>query len=205
MQTVQAQILVNAAGPWVGDVLAATMAKTSRRASGWSKARTSWCRSCTPRPLLYFSKSRQAHHIRDPLRRRLHTDRDDGKRLRRRPRQGQATAEEIDYLCQAANRYFRLQSARRRWSGRILACGRYMMTAQGGSSGYERLCAGTGRGRRADAFRYWAVRSQRIGVSRNTHSISSNGICPQSTPRDAPGPRIGRCRAVIFPSKASMP
>jgi len=52
-ETVQAKILVNAAGPWVGDVLAAI---TSRRASVWCKARTSWCRSCTTTIAAMFFK-----------------------------------------------------------------------------------------------------------------------------------------------------
>ncbi len=46
-RTVQARMLVNAAGPWVDMVLQRSMAQRGRTMCGWSRAAISWCASST--------------------------------------------------------------------------------------------------------------------------------------------------------------
>ena len=82
--TVAARALVNAAGPWVAQLLGATRsAAAAPAACGWSRAATSSCRGCSTRPRLHLPERRQAHRLRHSLRARLHADRHHRRRLSR--------------------------------------------------------------------------------------------------------------------------
>ena len=89
-QTVRARILVNAAGPWVGDVLAATRQQNAPASIRLVQG------SHIVVPRLYthdrcyiFQNPDKRIIFAIPYEERFHPDRHDGKRLRRRSRRGQ--------------------------------------------------------------------------------------------------------------------
>ena len=107
-ETVRAGSLVNAAGPWVGDVLGGVRAGQRAGRCGWCRAATSSCRGCSSTTAAYIFQNADNRIIfAIPYERDFTligtTDHDyDGD-----PAGVVASEAEIDYLCAAASEYFR--------------------------------------------------------------------------------------------------
>ena len=131
-ETARAKILINAAGPWVGDVLAVTQ----RRNAPASIRLVQGSHIVVPRLYAHdrcyiFQNADKRIIFAIPYEGDFTligtTERD----YVGDPGDVKTTAEEIDYLCRAANQYFSSSDyARRRLSGPIQASGRSTMTVQ---------------------------------------------------------------------------
>ena len=108
-RTIRARALVNAAGPWVGEVagsvIRANAPATVRLVQGSHIVVPPALRA---RSLLHLPERRRPHLLRHPLRARLHPDRHHRSGLHRatRPR-CTASRTEIAYLCRSASDYLR--------------------------------------------------------------------------------------------------
>ena len=122
------------------------------------------------------------------------------------PSEVTTTAEDIDYLCQAANRVFQQDNCpRQRLFGRIRACGRFTTMARARRRPRRAITCWTWTRPARQCSRYSAAKSRPTGVSPNTRSTSSNGICQIQCAPAATGPAKCPCRAAIFRSRASRP
>ena len=111
-----------------------------RRRCAWSRAATSSCRAVRPRPRLHLPEPRQADHLRDPLRGRLHADRHHRRRAPTAPIGAGAHRRRRDRLPVRAGQPLLRAPGRRRptWSGPTPACGRCSTTTSGDPSAVTR-------------------------------------------------------------------
>ena len=87
-RVVTARALVNAAGPWVGEVAETVLRCRPPRRVRLVKGSHIVVRAAVrARPRLYLPERRRPRRVRDPLRARLHADRHDRRGFQRRPRQ----------------------------------------------------------------------------------------------------------------------
>ena len=86
-RTIAAKVVVNAAGPWAGEVLNTTLrVDTHAKVRLVQGSHIVVTQALRPRSLLHLPERRRPHLLRDSVRAGFHADRDDGPRLRGRPR-----------------------------------------------------------------------------------------------------------------------
>ncbi len=201
------ELLVNAAGPWVDEVLARRSGSNDARHVRLVKGSHIVVREALrPRPLLYLPERRRAHHLRHPLRARLHADRHHRPRLSRRSRRGvdDLARTRSTICCAAASEYFaKPVTPERRRLDLFRRAAAVRRRRQRGAGGDARLCA------RSSTATPSGAAAQRLRRQAHDPSPARRRRCWSGSSRaarrqgQAAGPRARKLPGGDFPATAS--